>query len=83
MGQAIIRFLVAMAWFAIAATPGQAINWEGHEDFFMEKMPIPEFTEGIAKPIAKPLPSCDARAKRARENPYEQEPIAGKNCVQP
>jgi hypothetical protein len=78
------KTLIASTVFAVLslAPPARALNWEGHEDFFHEKIPIPELVEGIERPAPKPLPTCDLRKAKTQANPYEQQPLPGKNCIE-
>jgi hypothetical protein len=66
-------------WAAVA--PAGAINWEGKEGFFHEEIPLNELTEGVPKPIEKKKPTCAEMSEKRKENPYEQVPIEGVNCV--
>jgi hypothetical protein len=61
--------------------PVMAINWEGKEGFFHEEIPLNELTEGVPKPIEKKKPTCAEMSEKRKENPYEQVPIEGVNCV--
>jgi hypothetical protein len=58
------------------------MNWEGHDDWVNEKPLYPDLPEGVAQPIVKPLPPCEALRKRHAANNYEQTAIAGANCVE-
>jgi hypothetical protein len=79
MGKGLITALLALT---VLAGPASSLNWEGHEDFFMEQMTVPEFTAGVPKPLKKPQPKCEALRAKALANSYEQVPIAGKNCIE-
>jgi hypothetical protein len=65
----------------MVANDAKAVNWEGHENFFHEAVPITELTEGVAAPLLKPMPTCEAMAERHKANTYEQVPIEGENCI--
>jgi hypothetical protein len=79
MGKGLIATLLALT---VLAGPASSLNWEGHEDFFMEQMAVPEFTAGVPKPLKKPLPACEELRAKAKDNSYEQIPIVGKNCIE-
>lgn len=57
-----------------------AVNWEGHENFFHEAVPLEEFTDSVPQPLLQPLPTCEERQKKHDENPFEQVPLPGQNC---
>jgi hypothetical protein len=79
MGKGLAALIALLGAFSSAS---HAINWEGHETFFHEAVPLPELTEGV--PPAKPdaMPTCEVRRRAAEKNPYEQEAIAGVNCIE-
>ncbi len=64
----------------LAVEKAQALNWEGHDDWFLDNAPFHEFFEGVPPPKVKPLPDCDARQSAYEENRYEQIPLPGVNC---
>jgi hypothetical protein len=77
-----VSALIILPAALAAMTPAaRAINWEGHDDFFHEAVPLPRLTTGIETPKPK-LPPCSAREVAARDNPYEQQPLPGSNCIE-
>ena len=64
----------------LAASPVWAMNWEGHDDWFLDGALIEDFTRSLPPPIAKPMPKCSERELEVRANAYEQIPISGLNC---
>jgi hypothetical protein len=75
--------LGAVLWL-VAALPYSvpALNWEGHDGFFHEALPIEEVTEGVPPPITKPLPSCAELRRKHQANSYEQVALPGMNCAE-
>jgi hypothetical protein len=70
--------LMMVIHFETASAAG-AVNWEGHDHFFQEAMPVPAFTEGVAGSKPKPLPACDVLRRAHEQNSYEQVPLPGVN----
>jgi hypothetical protein len=58
-----------------------AVNWEGHDDWFLNDAPFKEFTDTMPAPMKKVLPPCADMQAAHDANSYEQVPIAGVNCV--
>ncbi|MFT3988257.1 hypothetical protein [Aestuariivirga sp.] len=56
------------------------MNWEGHEDWFLDAPMFDAFTSQMPKPLPKPWPSCAEMRARAKSNPSEQVAIPGANC---
>ncbi len=80
---AALRVLFLLCLFCHAAgwvKTAHAINWEGHDDWFVDSIMIEEFTRTMPQPLAKPMPSCAERSARNVGNVYEQIPIPGVNC---
>ena len=70
----------------LAASPAQAMNWEGHDDDWMKDMePARIFRESVpdARPLPDPPKDCAAAAERARLNTYEQIPLPRHGCPPP
>ncbi len=78
MGERLKIFFTSL--IVTIATPAAAVNWEGHENFFLEVMPVPALTEGVAPPLLQQPISCDERRKARLLNTYEQEAIPNVNC---
>ena len=64
----------------ISGTQAFALNWEGHDDWFLGSVMIEEFTRGLPPPLARPMPTCSERRAMAAVNRYEQVPVPGVNC---
>lgn len=64
--------------------PGEAVamNWEGHDDWFLNDAPFRAFTEELPQPLKKAKPKCEDVALNHSKNIYEQVPIPGVNCQQ-
>ena len=76
-----LRSLASVIFYAgLAGGPAQALNWEGHDDWFLNPALIEAFTRSLPPPLAAPMPTCAEREAAARANAYEQIPIAGLNC---
>ena len=63
-----------------ASAPARAVNWEGHDDWFLDTALIEAFTSSLPPPLAKPMPMCSERDAGVLANAYEQVPIPGLNC---
>ncbi|MFO1035019.1 MAG: hypothetical protein U1E15_13455 [Hyphomicrobiales bacterium] len=74
------RLFAVLFLAALAAAPARALNWEGHDGFFHEALPVPDFTDGVAPPKVKPLPLCEELEKAHATNSYAQIPLPGVNC---
>lgn len=65
----------------VVASPALAVNWEGHEEGWMQ-----DYEAGLAYefavPNARPLPSraCPVTEAEAEINPYEQIPLPHHKC---
>jgi hypothetical protein len=70
----------AMLWFALSPAPALALNWEGHQDWFLDPVLIERFSSELPPPLAKPTPTCADMEARYRSNTYEQIPLPGVNC---
>lgn len=66
----------------VGCMPAQAMNWEGHDDGYMEGFPHAEALRAAA-PHALPLPSrpCPVTPEMAAANPYEQIPLPRHRCA--
>jgi hypothetical protein len=69
---ALLVFWVDQSW---------ALNWEGHEGFFGDDMPLDEFVEGVPPPIIRMKPDCRLLAAQHAANVYQQVPLPGVNCT--
>jgi hypothetical protein len=58
-----------------------AVNWEGHEGFFGEAIPINTFTDGVPPPKLHRKPDCQLLATEHAMNAYQQVPLPGINCL--
>jgi hypothetical protein len=77
------RRIYAAALFAalvLRTAPAGAINWEGHDDWFLTPLMIEDFTRSLPAPLANPMPTCADRAAAVRANSSEQIPLPGYNC---
>ncbi len=66
--------------FLLLASPANAVNWEGHQDWFHDAAPFSAFTEGVPPPLVTKTPTCAERAAQHAANTYEQVPVPGVNC---
>ena len=65
----------------ILPAAAQAMNWEGKDDWMADIAPAVIYEKSA--PHARPLPDPDCPVKpekKAENNPYEQVPLARKNC---
>jgi hypothetical protein len=77
-----LAFLVLPVLFLSAVDKAQALNWEGHDDWFLDASPFEAFTNQMPAPLIKPMPMCSERRKLRDKNLYEQEAIPGQNCIE-
>jgi len=76
-----MRILLPGLMLIIIPAAAQAMNWEGKDDWMADIAPAVIYEN--AAPHAKPLPdsACPVKPeKKAKHNPYEQVPLARKNC---
>lgn len=66
--------------FSISAT--LAMNWEGHDDWLDTQSHGIKLRDQLPKPLDSDYPSCDEMQARVKDNPYEQRPLPGKNCLE-
>ena len=64
------------------AGPAQAMNWEGHDDWMADMAPALLYEQRAphARGAPKPQAACRDRHKEAEKNPYEQIPLAPRDC---
>lgn len=74
------RLLATGAFMTLLVAEASAINWEGHDEWLDDAPIVDEFTRGVPEPLPKALPSCEERARRAKDNAHEQVPLPGVNC---
>ena len=76
-----MRLYIAALAASVVATPAQAMNWEGHDEGWMQDLEAGLVYEQ-ALPNARPLPgrACPVTAAEAAANPYDQIPLARHNC---
>ncbi|WP_421694658.1 hypothetical protein [Aestuariivirga sp.] len=64
------------------ASPAQAMNWEGHDDWMADIDPAIAFEHSV--PQAAAIPAVPARCKEGEStkanNPYEQIPLPHHDC---
>lgn len=78
----ICRKATLAAAFALAlAAPAGAVNWEGHQDWFLNDAPFKAFTADLPPPLYKPKPRCAEMERAHAAEPAEQVPLPGINCV--
>lgn len=72
-----------VAAFLVTAMPASfAMNWEGHDDWFLNAEPFASFTELLPPPLPSPLPTCAERRNASAQNIYEQAAVPGLNCIE-
>ena len=78
---AVFRLFASVILFiGLASAPARAVNWEGHDDWFLDTALIEAFASILPPPLTKPMPTCAERDAKVRANAYEQVAIPGLNC---
>lgn len=66
------------------ASPAQAMNWEGHDDWMVDIEPARILAEDMPPAKARPGPPCPPDPELHLANPYEQIPLGRKgDCPKP
>jgi len=76
-----MRLRIAALAASVVATPALAMNWEGHDEGWMQDLEAGLAYEQ-ALPHALPLPGsdCPVTPAEAAANPYDQIPLARHKC---
>ena len=76
-----MRLRIAALAASVVATPAPAMNWEGHDEGWMQDLESSLVYEQTL-PDARPLPgrACPVTAAEAATNPYDQIPLARHKC---
>ena len=73
-------FASGILFVGLASAPARAVNWEGHDEWFLDTALIEAFASNLPPPLAKPMPMCSERDAGVLANAYEQVAIPGLNC---
>jgi len=65
------------------STALRAMNWEGHDDWLESEAHGRDLLLILPRPLPDMAPLCHERQKRNLDNPYEQRPVPGLNCIEP
>jgi hypothetical protein len=77
-----LQLLISLTLLAVVwGEQSFALNWEGHDGFFGEAMPLDDFVQGVPQPITRAKPDCLYMAEQHAQNAYEQVPVPGVNCI--
>lgn len=80
MGTRIAIILIHAALIMVPAAT-YSMNWEGHDDWLEQQNHGQVLRSVLPKSHIIDLPSCDQRWNELADNPYEQRPLPGKNCL--
>lgn len=65
----------------LSTSASLAMNWEGHDDWLDSQSHGIKLRNHLPKPLDRTYPSCDEMRALSKDNPYEQRPLPGKNCL--
>lgn len=80
------RVVKALSYFlavVLLISAARAMNWEGHDDWLDSQSHGMKLRDHLPKPLNRDYPSCEDMLARLKDNPYEQRPLPGKNCLDP
>jgi hypothetical protein len=76
-----MRILLPGLMLIIIPAAAQAMNWEGKDDWMADIAPAVIYENAAPHAQLLPDPACPVKPqKKAEHNPYEQVPLARKNC---
>lgn len=73
--------MIATVLVLVCASPSEAMNWEGHDDWMEDMSYAQDYAHALPHAVPKRGPPCPPAVMEQSDNPYEQIPLTPDHCA--